>query len=125
MPDGFAQSGALEIYLEETPLRELSGPASGINPTPNARPADHLYHEALVDFARLLEEYRFEVAVGAAYAIGLREELRGLKDRQSELPYPLGPVSKAAALLAPCAAMPCPVPRTRTPGRATAATDSQ
>lgn len=106
MPDGFAQSEALKIYLEEMPLIDFSGLTAGVSRTRDAKPMNHLYDEALVDFARLLEEYRFEVAVGAAYAIGLREELHGLKDRQSELPYSLGLVPKAAALLTPYAAGP-------------------
>jgi len=101
MPDPIAFSHAMDVYENVLPLISTQGLAVGIvggAGVPLHEGED--YADALIDLTRLLEEVRFEAAIGSLYATGVREELRTMSEKLSQPPHSAGFSNKARAILA-------------------------
>ena len=70
-------------YLAEPDLRPLSSWIAKGDFGRGARPNFHIYSDILLDLTRLIEEFRFEMAVGAMYAEGLEPELTELNNSET------------------------------------------
>lgn len=101
VPDQVALDRAQDVYENVLPMIATQALSVGLMGAPGAplhEGAD--YADALIDLTRLLEEVRFEAAVGSLYASGVRDELRTLHEKMKEPPHNLGFSNKARAILA-------------------------
>ena len=101
MPDSLALDSATRVYEQLLTQIDVTGLSIGIPRGPGvAMHEGEGYADALIDLSRLLEEYRFEAAVGALYAAGVKDEVTALRESAEKPPHNAGFSNKARAMLA-------------------------
>ena len=102
LPSAEALGQADDIFLTQLQEPDLEPLTSWLTTEPARASADRdVFEDAVFDISRLLEEYRYETGVAAAYSIGLKTELDTLADEQLSGPASMGIPSSVRALLAP------------------------
>jgi len=106
-PDATAQQMLETLMNVELHEPDLEAIVSWISANSVTLPSPHRHFErfaeTVVELQRLVEEFRFEVGVGAMYAYGVRAELADLHKRQITGIHAVGMPRAAIALLAPYA----------------------
>jgi hypothetical protein len=102
LPSEEALSQADDLYLTHLETPDLAPLSAWLTTNLSPNPADKdVYEDAVFDISRLLEEYRYQAGVAAAFAIGLKAELADLSEEQLNGPVGMGIPAGVRALLAP------------------------
>jgi len=102
LPSEEALSQADDIYLTHLQTPDLAPLSEWLTADPSPNPVDKdVYEDAVFDISRLIEEYRYEAGVAAAFAIGLDAELEALSEEQLRGPVAMSIPKGVRALLAP------------------------
>lgn len=102
LPSDEALSQADEIYLKHLDTPDLAPLSEWLTIDPSPNPVDKdVYEGAVFDISRLIEEYRYEAGVAAAFSIGLSAELAALSDTRLNGPAATGIPAGVRALLVP------------------------
>lgn len=113
MPPPPTHAAISRVYYEHLRQPNLSALSSWIASSDFGRLPDRpnvaLYGDVMLDLTRLIEEFRFEMAAGAMYSIGLESELEKLSATQADGFAALGMPSSVRAVLSGYAA-PVPLP---------------
>lgn len=101
MPDPLALDAAAIVYDQVLSQIDIMGLNIGIPHGDGvAMHEGEGYADALIDLSRLLEEYRFEAAIAAMYAAGVKQQLAAVRNVMAHPPHNAGFSNKARAILA-------------------------
>ena len=102
MPSPAAIEAAADVFENALSRIDINNLSIGVPHGKEVPPHEgEGYANALIDLSRLLEDVRFEAAVGVLYAVSVRDELRSVRAKMKEPPHNLAFSNQARAMLVP------------------------